>query len=217
MENRIPGANRCFLATHRLPSQSDARLDSGLVQLNTDPPVSMNARRCGTEAQTRVRTGNQVLAGLKIEIRLAVVGLSDRRDKCPSYSQVQSQVRSHPPIILDERPEQFPSATGGCAIERLIVNRTTYLAEKQVCRRVASKSAKINKDTILEGVRLHVHLLSADAATHPDVVLAPNHIERVGNGEDVGPALEGSKSAITQRPVSAHKGRTQSATDAVLC
>src|SRR5260370_6850694 len=120
MENRIPGTNRRFLAPHRLPSQSDAGLDSGLVQLNTDPPVSMNARRCGTEAQTRVRTGNQVLAGLKIEIRLAVVGLSDRRDKCPSYSQVQGQVRSHPPIILDKRPDKFPSATGPTPLDRAI-------------------------------------------------------------------------------------------------
>src|SRR5260370_37239693 len=105
MEDRVSSPNHSFLPSQRFPGQSDTRFDSGLVQLNTDAPVSMNARRGGTKAQTRVRTGNQVLAGLKIEIRLAVLGLSDRRDKCPNYSQGQGQVRWHPPIIPAERSE----------------------------------------------------------------------------------------------------------------
>ena len=76
--------------------------------------------------------------------------------------------------------------------------------------------AEVNKEAILKGVRLNVHLLSADPDAYANVVLAPNHVERVGDGEHVGAALEGSKSTISQCPVSSHQGGTQSATDAIL-
>src|SRR5260370_39312688 len=99
------------------------------------------------------------------------------RENGPRYLGVHGGVRRHRPIILDERPEQFPSATGGCTIEGPIVDRTSHLADHQICRSIAGKLAKIDKESILEGIRIDVHLLSADATAHSDVVLAPNDIE----------------------------------------
>ena len=97
------------------------------------------------------------------------------------------------------------------------MDRTSHLPEEQIRSGVTGKLAKVDKESILESIRLDVHLLSADSNADAEVVLAPNHIERVRNREHIGPALEGSKPAITQRPVTTSESRSHSATDAVLC
>ena len=59
----------------------------------------------------------------------------------------------------------------------------------------------------------YIHLVDADLAADPDVVLPTIHVERIGDGVNVGAALKGRKSTITQRPVTAkHLGRCQTAT-----
>src|SRR5258708_4414034 len=157
-----------------------------------------------------------MMAGQKIKICLTVLSLGDRCGQSPGETEVQGQIGRHPPVILDKRPEQFPSATCRRAIESLIVDCASYLAKKKIGSRIASKLTKVDEETILESVRLDIHLLSADTAPHPNVVLAPNHVERVRDGENVGPALEGSKPAITQRPISAHQRGSQPTAFAIL-
>src|SRR5208282_3476128 len=84
---------------------------------------------------------------------------------------------------------------------------------------VASKgsaAAKHQEVSVAEAVSQHVHLTATNADTHPKIVFAATHLQRIGNVEDVGPALEWRKSAIAHRPVSGQLRRTQSATRAVF-
>ena len=83
MKDRIPGADCRLGAPKRLPRQSNARLKSGLVELDADSAV-------------RVRSRNQVITpwrrstlAIEIKIRLAVLGLGDGCHQSPGQSQVQ--------------------------------------------------------------------------------------------------------------------------------
>ena len=67
----------------------------------------------------------------------------------------------------------------------------------------------------MESVGSYVHLVGADFGTHPDIVLTANHVERVGDGKNVGSTRKRGESAITQRPeTTVNTRRSQSATDA---
>src|SRR5207248_6926755 len=62
-------------------------------------------------------------------------------------------------------------------------------------------------ESILKGIGHDVHLVGTKLATHPDVVLAANHVKRIGDMEHVRSTLERSESAVTQRPVGASYDR----------
>ncbi len=96
------------------------------------------------------------------------------------------------------------------------MDATAQLAQKKIGRGISAQS-EVDVETVLKRIGLDVHLLDANAHANPDVVVAADHVERVGNREDVGPALEGCESTIAQRPVVVHERRTHAATDAVLC
>src|SRR5215475_10292740 len=86
-----------------------------------------------------------------------------------------------------------------------------------IATRKVLEGPKIGEDPkpILEGVGHDIHLVGTKFAAHPDVVFAPDHVERIRDMEDVGTTLERGKSAIAQTPVSAaHDGRGQATADA---
>ena len=95
------------------------------------------------------------------------------------------------------------------------MDATAQLAEQQIRRGIAGEP-EVDKEAVLERVGLYVHLLIAEAAADLDVVLAANHVKRVGNLKHVGAALEGSESAIAQRPVIVHQGGAHTTTHAVF-
>src|SRR5213075_196581 len=90
--------------------------------------------------------------------------------------------------------------------ERLIVDRSTYLTEKDIRSNIASKEAGLNKEAVLEGISFNIHLLKTNLSPHADVVTTANHVESVRDREHIGPALEGSKSSVAKRPVASHQG-----------
>ena len=102
------------------------------------------------------------------------------------------------------------------------MDRQARQAKKEVRRVVPTlKSVVTNitpqvskdKKAVLEGISQHIHLVGTDGSAHTNIVLATNHIEGVGDGENISPALERRKTAITERPIRAtHNGRSQSAT-----
>ena len=85
--------------------------------------------------------------------------------------------------------------------------------DRQVRLRLAGPSARVDPVSVLEAFRQHIHLIGANGAADPDIVAAANHVERIGDGEDIGAARERRKAAITERPIAAiHLGRCQAAT-----
>src|SRR6266478_7291372 len=76
--------------------------------------------------------------------------------------------------------------------------------------------SKGDEETILKSIRFNIHLICTESTANPDIVLAANHVERVRDEEDVGPALERSKPAITQVPVITHECRGEATTHAVF-
>ena len=152
----------------------------------------------------------------KVKVRLTITRFANWCHHSPSQSDVQRQVVCHTPIVLNERAEEFPAPTGGSAFERLVVNRPTDLTQKNIRYNIPCKEACLNEEAILEGIGLNVHLMGANRAANPYVMLATNHVKRVGDGEHVGSALEWRKPAIAQAPIRAHEGRNQTATDTVF-
>ncbi len=78
------------------------------------------------------------------------------------------------------------------------MNRAQNLAQQQIGRCVARVGAEVEEKSVLEGVGEHVHLVRPESNSHPDVVITANHVERIGNRENVRSALEGRKSSIPQ-------------------
>ena len=88
------------------------------------------------------------------------------------------------------------------------MNRTRGLPEEQIRRRISARDPehgieKHQEKSVLECISQDIHLLSPNLSTDPDVVLAAYHVERVRDRENIGSTYKWSKSAITQRPVTA--------------
>ena len=161
----------------------------------------------------------------EIEVRLPVCDFGDGRHKSPRQAEVQGQVRRDAPIILNIGTKKLPATAGFGALESLIVEsklgnpRRKSAALSPVpayhAERSRAPEAGENPETILEGVGRDVHLIGADLTADADVMLAANHVEGIGDREDVGSALEWGEAAISEGPVTAaHTGGGQSATDA---
>ena len=96
------------------------------------------------------------------------------------------------------------------------MNSSAQLAKQQIGRGIACKT-EVNKETILEGISFNIHLLVTEPGAGADVVLPANHVKRIGNRKNVGAALEGSETPVTQSPIVVHQGGSQAAAYAVFC
>ena len=153
------------------------------------------------------------MAGLKFAWRLATSLIG--RHQSPGQTEVQRQVLGYAPIVFNERAVQFPAAAGNVAIERLIVDGQARQALQKIRHRLAAPQAGKDPVSVLETLGQDVHLIGANGAADLNVVVAANHVERIGDGENIGPALKRRESAIAQRPVTAIQlGRCQTAADA---
>jgi hypothetical protein len=78
------------------------------------------------------------------------------------------------------------------------VNATHHLAKEQIGSTITAEGrAKVDEEAVLKGVGFYVHLHGSNRAAKANLVVAPNHVERINDGENVGPALEGSETTIT--------------------
>ena len=112
MENRITGAHSCGLRAEWLPSESDARLYRGFIELNSNPSVGIDSRNQNFEAR-------------HVKICLTIVGLGNRCHQRPSHANVEGKVIGNSPIVLNVGSKQLPATARGGALERLIVDRQT--------------------------------------------------------------------------------------------
>jgi len=95
------------------------------------------------------------------------------------------------------------------------VNSQAGQAHEEIGFGISGPSTGHFPEAILEALCLCVHLHGANGHADLDVVLAANHLERIADGENIGPTLEGREAAITNREVVAENFRDgQPATDA---
>src|SRR5450432_4767724 len=106
--------DHCLIAAHGLVGDSNARLDGGLVQLDSNTRVRGDADRA--RSQCRAVSSNQQLPGRKVEVRLTILILSFRRDEGPRDTKVQGQIVGDAPIVLNEGAKQLPAPAGCSAI-----------------------------------------------------------------------------------------------------
>ncbi len=214
MEDRIAEANCRFLGPKRFPRDSNPRLQCSLVELNTNPPICMNAS--GATGDEGARSSNKPLPCREVKVSLTVASFANGRNNGPRHAEIKRQVVCYAPIILHEGAEEFPSPTRGSAQERLVVDPTGDLSQKKIRGGVPCGRAEDQEEAVLESVGLNVHLVGANPHANTDVVLAANHVEGIGNGEHVGSTLEGRKTAIPQRPEAAYDRGAKAAADAVF-
>ena len=84
--------------------------------------------------------------------------------------------------------------------------------EQHICHRGTRPSTADDPVPVLEAYGPHIHFIDADPASHLNVVLAADHVERVIDCENVGTALKGRVAAIPQRPVGGNAGGGHPAT-----
>src|SRR6202140_1701064 len=212
MEYRITRTHRCRLRAKWFPGKSDARFESSFVHLDANAPVRTNANRASGDVRL---PSNVELAGIEVEVGLAILSFGDGSDECPGEPEVQRQVIGHAPIVLNDGAEQFPTPSGSATKESLVMNSASDLTEQEIGRGVAGQH-KINEEPILEGIGLNVHLVGTKTHPNPDVVFAANHVKGVGDQKDVSPTLKGCKPAVSERHVVRHQGGGQPATHAVF-
>src|SRR5437879_2060735 len=95
------------------------------------------------------------------------------------------------------------------------MDSAAQLPKQQISRGISSNT-EVDVEAILKGIGLDIHLLVTESTTDLDVVFAANHVERVGNLENVGPALEGSEPTISESPVIIHQGGAHAAAHTVF-
>jgi hypothetical protein len=158
---------------------------------------------------------NKKLSGGEVKICLTILSFGDRGYYGPSQSKIQGEVARNPPIILNIRTEQLPAASSSRTLKGLIVESEIRQTKGEIRHIVASPYIGENQKPILEGIGSHIQLVDANLAADPDIVPATDHVERVGDCENVGSARKGGKTAVTQGPETASDNhRSQSAADA---
>ena len=216
MEDGIASADGGVLASPRFPSQSDAGFESGLVELNACASTATNANGA---SRLRAISRNVIHAIGEIEVGHSTVGFALGRHQSPGQAEVHSKIVGYAPIVLDKRPVHLPAAASGGPIEGLVVERAIVGLAKQKVRGIVSgigrAAAKEKEGSVLESIAPHIHLVDANSNPEVNVVFATNHVERVGSGVYVGPALKGSKSAIPDGPVIRQLDRAETATHTV--
>src|SRR4029077_8086793 len=202
--------DRCFVAAKNLPGQAYPGLKGR--------PIPVDARRI----TNTILPGNEKLAraaSLGDVVGHALIDFRDGTGEIPRQTKIERQIFSNSPIILNEWAEDFPAAAGDRTIECLIVLRDTHQAEQEIRLSVtgnvhsrARKAAEItdggrDPESVLEGLRAHIHLVRAYRSSHLDVMFAPNQVEGIAEREDVGSALERREAAIAEGPKGAKKER----------
>ena len=210
MGDGISRAEHRGLLAEELPGQADARLDGGLVELNTDAPIAGDANATGAfYAPTR----KIKLSGRYIEVGLALGNFGFGCRESPTEANVYSQIRSNPPIILHEGTEELPATAGFPTQEGLIVGGETVLAEEQVGHGISGGAPAVEVISVLVGIGEYVHLIGTEGQAYPDVVLAPDHVEGVPGRINVRSPLVRSVGAITHGVVTTQLIRSQTAAD----
>ncbi len=156
----------------------------------------MNAR-----ARSGVHAGNQELSGGRIEIRHAISNFAFRSHHRPSQPEVQRQPLTYAPIVLHEWAIKFPAASGVSAAKLLVVERDRRPSCQEIRCGIVSELPGDHPESVRETNRDRVQLIRAKIESHADIVVAPNHIQRIRKSPNVCPADEGRVPAIAQRPV----------------
>src|SRR6266852_8513 len=115
----IASANSSLVAAPGLPGQADARLQCGLVELNSCPFV------CALSS-------NQELTGGWIKVRLTVANFGNGSRQIPSETKIKRNVFRHPPVVLNKWPENLPAAARDSTFESLIVDGQARQTEEQI-------------------------------------------------------------------------------------
>src|SRR5258708_2777366 len=183
MEDGRGGGHRGLITPEGFTSQDYARLQCPLVKLNAGILVS-------------ILSSDKELAIGRIKVGLAVVDLGNGGGQSPGQTHVERNFLGHSPIVLDEGPVHLPSAACPTTFESLIVNGQAEQTEKQIRFRITGPKTTGNPESVLETLRLYVHLIGADAHSGLDVMLSANHVQRVRDGEYVGAALKRGEATI---------------------
>src|SRR5713226_4237011 len=107
--NGIAGPDRSLVAAQHLPSQAESRFKSR-------PTLLYSRRRRHT-----ILAGNEKLVHIRVVVCHATIDFPDGIGYIPSQAEIERQVLSDSPIILNEGPVDFPAAAGDRAVECLIM------------------------------------------------------------------------------------------------
>src|SRR5271170_1277228 len=180
--NCIAGPEHGLVAAEHLPSHADSWLKGC--------PILLYSGRL----RDTVLTGNEKLVGNNIVVRHPSIDFRDGIRNVPCQAKIHGQVFGYPPIILEERPVDFPPTASHRAVKRLIVLRHPGEAKQKIRFRVSVNTyttARIaceiadgagDPESILEGFGADIHLICADTDAEMDVVLPANHVDRIVDG-----------------------------------
>src|ERR1700722_4625459 len=121
MDDCVAGADDSAVAATRLPRDADARFEGVFIVIDSNPFSGV-----GTE---RGVARDQELAVGWVEVRLPIRDFRDWRSQIPGEPEIDREIRSYPPIVLNEGAESLPTAARGAAIERLVMNGEAGQAE----------------------------------------------------------------------------------------
>ncbi len=148
---------------------------------------------------------NVPVAGSKLACRLASSEIGEV--KFQARPRFTVRFRGNAPIVLHEGPERFPAATGGAALEGLVVNGQAGQAEEKVrfsVNRSTSQSdhpKSVLKPSVLTFIWLARMPKPTSRMSCLPLIMSKSIVER----EDVGTTDEGRKAAITQKPNSCRR------------
>ena len=163
--------NRC--AVRMRLSETGCPRGSEAMQLRSQP-----VQDCPTERTT----GGFAHRSSPDDFRLPFGG-----HQSPGQAEVERQIGSYAPIILDEGTEQFPAATDRASDERLIVSgKGSQATEKEISHVVASRSAGLGDKPSWNALFL-MFICSSEWSLRTGCRVCPNQVERVRKGETLVP------------------------------
>src|ERR1019366_6073792 len=127
MIDRVTGADSCSLTAKRFPRDSDARLNSGFVELNTHVSVSVDA--IGAAIEWSISRDKKFFRG-PIKVGLAFLSFGNRSHESPSHTHIQSEIAGYAPVILHKGAKHLPAPASGSSKKRLVMNRAERLSEQ---------------------------------------------------------------------------------------
>src|ERR1700733_13563259 len=171
--------------------------------MNAYAPVGRNTGRATTQCGSALRDVPH--KSLRIEIRLAILDFGFRCHHGPGQADVDSQVAAQPPVILNERPNQLVATAHRSSQKSLIVGgKVPHPPDQSVGNVITRQIADLRDKAILESVVSYIHLVIAKYSAKPDLVLAPDQLESIGNRVDVAATLVRRISAVAHGVVTGH-------------
>ena len=188
MEDRITGADRRLVASHRLPGKSDARFDRRLVELNAHAAIGGNTD--GAAADGRAALGTYHFSGriskFACRFSTSVVGVA-RAQATPRLTVRLLVTRqsscTNGRNIFQRRPLVPPRKVWSWAANPPMLTKSTS------AHRRPSADELERQIPILESIVPDVHLFGAIHDAESNVVFPANQVQGVGDRVDVGSAL----------------------------